>query len=185
MIKRIHQFFPLSLLALTLLISGCGFHVRGSNELNQSIDELYISGKYRDDTLAKKVLQLATDNGATVTVNSAWTIDIISESYNERRLTSTQSVSQDEFMLSLHVSFNLIHSSENDDMTYGPITIKRESIFQGDENQTASKDNEKRLLLTELQQRLAMAILRQTQIIAANPPKCDCHHENQIPAISQ
>ncbi|NRB38762.1 MAG: hypothetical protein HRU20_09895 [Pseudomonadales bacterium] len=170
---------------LCAVITGCGFQLKGANTIEGALSQVSITGKdsYGDTGIAVK--QAAERNAMELNAQAPWTIDLRSERISERRLTSTQSVSQDEFMLALEVTFFLHHRDAENDMTYGPIRVKRETIFQGDETQAASKDNEKQLLFSELRQQIATQVLRQTQIISNNPPDCNCEHETEKPTASE
>ena len=186
MITAVKQLFSLLLLVITVTaVTGCGFHLKGNNSIYGEMTQLYITGKDSHGETGMTVKRTAESYGIDHKALSPWTLNLQSEFYRERRLTSTQSVTQDEFMLTLEVTFILIHRDSDNDMTYGPIKVKRETIFQGDESQAASKDNEKKLLLSELRQQIANQILRQAQIVSTNPPDCNCDNETESPATSQ
>ena len=175
----------LALLLLCAVVTSCGFHLKGNNSIVGTLKEIHLSGKHSHGDTAMAIKTQAQKNGIALNSKATWTIMLEQESNNERRLTSTQSVSLDEFMLSLDVTFYLSEQSAQSDKTYGPIKIRRETIFQGDEKQAASKDNEKQLLLAELREQIANQILRQAQIISNNPPDCNCENETQSPTASQ
>ena len=180
--QRVTALFMVIMLSI---MTGCGFQLRGSDSIEGELEQLHIIGKDSHGETGKMVKRTAEAYGIDLTPQSPWTVDLESEQYRERRLTSTQSVTQDEFMLSLELTFKLIHQDADNDTSYGPIKVKREAIFQGDENQAASKDNEKQLLLSELRQQIANQVLRQTFIVSNNPPDCDCEHETESTTVSQ
>lgn len=175
----------LALLLLCAVVTSCGFHLKGNDSIVGTLKDIHISGKHSNGQTSMAIKQQAQKNGIALNSKADWSIILAQESSKERRLTSTQSVSQDEFMLSLDVTFYLHHQNAENEKNYGPIKVRRENIFQGDEKQAASKDNEKQLLLAELREQIANQILRQAQIISNNPPDCNCENENQSPTASQ
>lgn len=174
------------LIILISYLSACGFHLRGNNELAGSLEAFYLTGEKNYGDTAAEIIRAAEQNNIKYDSQAEWTVDILNEDLEQRRMTSTQSVSNDEFLISLTINFNLIHRNTNNDMTYGPINVRRETIFQGNEDQAASKDNERNLLISELRQQVALQVLRQTQIISSNPPECgDCSDEAESTTISE
>lgn len=174
------------LIILISSISACGFQLRGNNELSGSLEAFYLSGVKNYGDTAAEIIRTAEQNNISYDNQAEWTVHILDEYLDQRRMTSTQSVSNDEFLLSLTLRFNLIHRDADNDMTYGPINVRRETIFQGNEDQAASKDNERNLLISELRQQVALQILRQTQIISSNPPECgECSNEAESTTASE
>ena len=178
---------PFMLLSLMIsVLTGCGFYLKGMNAAQTSnISELALGGAVKSSDLGLALQQQIQINAWSLSDQAPFKIDVISEDFDERRLTASQSVSQDEFTLTLTVRFILMHRLAEKDQSYGPITVLADTIFQGDETQIVSKDNEKNRLKNELRQQVAEQILHQVDIIALNPPACDCDHEDQSPAISQ
>ena len=155
------------ILSICLLVS-CGFHLRGdSASLQGSLTSLAIKGKQSEITA--EIKQLAERSKITIAPSAKWSIVILDEKSQSRRLSSTQSLSTDEFKITITVQYNIQHN----DQIYGPINISRDAIFQDDQDQAASKSNEASIIKSELRQLLAAQILRRTQLISTNPPDCE------------
>jgi outer membrane lipopolysaccharide assembly protein LptE/RlpB len=162
----------LILLFLVMMISACGFHLRG-HEDHQSLKpltELHIKGVNRFDDIAANVKQLAKAYNISLTPQSAWSITLDDEELETWQASTTQSVSTSEYYLRLHVNLHIHHK----DITYQPIHLYEQAMFQDNADESSSKNNEQDILIAELRQKLAKDVLRRVQYIANNPPECDC-----------
>ncbi len=176
----------LHLLFVTLslaFLASCGFYLKGSEATHRSgINELALVGAYQSSDLGSAIKQQAQINAWSLKEQAAFSINVLTETFEERRLTASQSVSQDEFTLMMTVTFDVYYRTSEHEQTYGPVTVFVDALFQADETRAISKDNEKTRLKRELRQKIAQKMLQQLDLIALSPPICDCEDEDQSPA---
>lgn len=168
------------ILLLGLLLSSCGFHLRGykPNDRNISLSALHIRGMNRYDDIAAELRQLAGARNIKLIPEAEWQISLEDEEIETWQASTTQSLTTSEFYLRLHTTLNIHHK----DITYKPIHLMEEAIFQDAVDATSSKNNEKEIIIAELRQKLAENILLQVEHIASNPPDCDCDEPEPDPA---
>lgn len=157
---------------LTLLLSACGFHLRGHRPDNgeQALTSLHIKGMNRFDDIAANIRQLAKVRDIKITPEAEWAISLSNEEREDWQASITQSQTTREYYLRLYVTLNIYHK----DITYNPIQLMEEGMFQDNADASSSKHNEKDIIIAELRQKLAEDILRRVEHIAQNPPDCDC-----------
>jgi outer membrane lipopolysaccharide assembly protein LptE/RlpB len=163
------------------MLSGCGFHLKGykNQDAATALTSLHIRGINRYDDIAANVRQLAESRDITISPDAEWAISVNDEELERWQASTTQSASTREFFLRLQVTLQIHHK----DITYQPIELAAESIFQDTADATASKKNEQEIILAELRQKLAEDILQRVQVIANNPPDCEC--DEPEPATAQ
>ncbi len=158
-----------SLIVLTL--SACGFQLKGHkpDDTQIHLTTLNIRGINRYDDIAAYVKQLAESRDIKISPDAEWAISINDEELEQWQASTTQSASTREFFLRLHVTLLLHHN----DITYQPIELIEESIFQDNADASGSKSNEQEIILRELRQKLAEDVLQRIEVIANNPPECE------------
>jgi outer membrane lipopolysaccharide assembly protein LptE/RlpB len=182
----------------TSLLSGCGFHLRGQanptpseaiaadreNQQPQRLEQFILQS-------GNKKLKQAITNAASLqniqvlgntyskvsdksndksSENTGWQLSINKVERDSIRVSSTQSVSTDQFRLKLSVNYTLSYNGN----ALKPQNITRQSIFQNDSDQALSKSYEKETIYNELNQQIAAALVQQLQSLSLNPPSCDC-----------
>ena len=157
-------------------LAACGFHLRGNTvDTPNRLTALTLKGDNRYDNIAADIQQLAHQYGVATDSNDAlWSLTIVDEDLQQQRISATQSVTNDEFLLKLTVHYRLEYQGQ----PLEPQSLSREMLFQDDQDTSASKDNEQQLIVQELRQQLAEQLWRQIQIIAANPPECNDEAES-------
>ena len=158
---------------LTLLLSACGFHLRGARPQDNDVTlhQLNIKGINRYDDIAANVRQLATVHNIELTSDAEWSILLGEEELENWQASTPQSMTTAERYIRLHVTLTILHKN----VAYKPIKLMEETIFQDNANASSSKNNERELIIAELRKKLAQDILRRVEHIASNPPDCDCN----------
>lgn len=151
----------LALLSLVLLMSSCGFHLRGVSQLPTELAPLLIQGDSGSLLVASLNQQLKSGDIAITEVASEANYRlIIGEQRSDRRTLSLGSDNRAaEYQLVESVSFELRDRQGN--VVIGPRDISERRILSNDPNNTVSKSNEEALLRREMQRALAVKLLRQ------------------------
>lgn len=157
----------LMLSALILLLSACGWHLRGTNQADLNVDSVYITA---DRGLSDFVIELKR----ALAVNQVSTPDLASNAdysialSNEKKTRRAVSVGNDalvtEYELSLSIDY-LITSKQGDLLV--PVT-KAEVIrsYEFDRNAMVAKSEEENLIKAEMQNTLIQQILRQLRFVS-------------------
>jgi LPS-assembly lipoprotein len=158
-----------ALLLLGLVVSGCGFHLRGSGEsaaLPASLQTLELSSADPGNGVMRSLRTRLRSNGVTVATTSQPAtpeLNLGAEQVQERIISLNSSARAGEYSLTLQVSFQLI---EGGSVILGPETVTEEQIYLADPDNAIAKSEEAELILGEMRNALADQIIRQLASLA-------------------
>ena len=154
-LKRIVPFF----LLYFLMISSCGFHLRGNIALPEIYQSIYIDNK-TDSTIGARLKETLIENNVKL-VNAAElassTIRILSRNI-ERRAIAVRGKEIKEYEIQLSISFSLHESDGKQRGEQQTIATSRRYSFNND--QVLGSTNEEQILLNEMNIDIVNKILR-------------------------
>ncbi|MCP4702939.1 MAG: hypothetical protein GY862_39670 [Gammaproteobacteria bacterium] len=159
----------LAVLLACLLISACGFHLRGAVDLPESLASVYIQAD-KKGFLAGTVQRALRERGVNIaeTIEKAGIVVALRDEKTERRVLSVSAVSgkQEEVELNQHVDLEVFKPD-------GTVLLKKRRLslvrdFTYDETAVLAKDTEERILREELRRDLAIQILYSLEALANN-----------------
>lgn len=146
----------LTLLITTLLLSACGFQLRGTLPVSPALTRLAITG----DNLAYNRLLAKTlgSSGIQITDSAPYRIRVLAVTRNSRQPTRS-SASLDEKLLQLSVRYRL----ETDDnlALFEPVELSTERYIAQNKNLGNAAQSEIRLVFQELTEELTVRTLKQ------------------------
>ena len=151
--------FVLIFLLVSSLVSGCGFHLRGSINLPASIHTVAVSSpdvKLKDDLISS----LEANNVNTVsspTANSAH-VEISNADFRREVRTIDDRGKSTGYVLILRVSYKVLDSAGKELVKPSIATARRDYNF--DDEQLLSATREEELLRDEMREDAAQNILR-------------------------
>ncbi|MGV7210869.1 LPS assembly lipoprotein LptE [Oxalobacteraceae bacterium A2-2] len=162
-----------ALLALALLLSACGFHLRGQGgSYLLPFPTMYV-GLPDGSPLAVELKRNIRANGGTTVVNKAAGADGIIEVLTDPEKTRSKSIlSLDkngrvrEYLLSYNIVFRVIDSQNNELLAPTRITLTRPITFN--ETQLLAKEQEEAQLYKDMRTDLVQQMMRR---LAALKPK--------------
>lgn len=140
----------LILLMAVLLLSGCGFHMRGPTNL--PFDSLYVQAPVASQfavQLKREVRGSSQTRIADNPKNAAATLQILNEAREKRILSLSVGGRVSEFELIYRVSYRLLDSKNIAMIPAGDIVIRRSFAFN--DQQVLSKESEEALLYSDMQ----------------------------------
>ncbi|MBC7416423.1 MAG: hypothetical protein H7327_15985 [Herminiimonas sp.] len=151
----------------TLGLSGCGFHLRGSNgEANLPFKTLYL-GISESSPLGSELKRNIRANGGTQIVTDVKDADARLEIMSETREKVVQSLNSQgrirQYTLFYRVTFRVKGNGDTDLLPPTPIVLKRDISFN--ESQVLAKEAEDALLYRDMQTDLVQQILRRLAAI--------------------
>ena len=154
------KIYPITVLSLFMLLSACGFQLRGYYVLPKNVDTIYITGnvsyaamrQFRNSFERSGVKVVSSPDRAGATL-------IIHEEKNDRRVLSvgsTAKVSEYEIIYSMEYSFRL---GQQKNLIDHQLVVQRRD-FSFNENEVLSKEREEQILRGEMQREAIANILR-------------------------
>lgn len=156
-------------LTATLLVSSCGFHLRGAYQVPEALRSVHLSSEIPSspimNNLRRNMLSSGVEIAATDT-DAPYTLHLSNERSEKRSISVDSLAAAAEFQLRQFISYEL--RDANDRLILGPYELITERNFQNDINNVVGKRDEERLIREEMQVQLALQIMRRYQAIDAN-----------------
>jgi len=152
----------LLLTACCTALVACGFQMRGSADLPESIQTIYIQGINPRNDFGLELRTALTRNGVRVLTEyeEGAALLTVLENNLERRVLSVNPVTAkvSEYELTLEVRFDLTDGQQNRLLQNEYFELQRDYLFDAD--QVLGREAEERLLLDEMYKQLSQTIIR-------------------------
>jgi len=157
------------ILMLALLLSACGYHLRGALHLPAGLKNVYLEGGSAE---LRGQFKRAMDISSVPLASSPETAGIIVKIFNEdnqRRVLSLGSGgTANDFELSYRFDYELVDAKNKVLSARQPIEIKRE--YYNDQLAVIAKDNEETIIRNEMYQQAVRTIVNRARVaLEANP----------------
>lgn len=151
-------------LILSLTLSDCGFHLRGSLDfqLPEGVEPIFIGSSNANNQLHNELQKLLKAYQVRLTENiteANHQLTILEQKTDRRTASIGRGARAAEIQVTNIVSFQLVDKQGN--MILGPITLTERRILQNNPNNVASTRSEEALLQREMLTNLASKIARQ------------------------
>ncbi len=144
-----------------IVLAGCGFHLRGSANLVDSLKVMYVQGVNLKQGLGLALKRNLTSNDVLVLASyqaDSAVLTIIENKVERRVLSVGSDAKVSEYELFGTVKFNI--SDKNGQLLAENQNVEARRDYQFDQDQVLGKEEEERLLREELNQQLAQSIVR-------------------------
>lgn len=144
--------------ALTAMISACGFHLRGAQEVSEDKRQVTLITGNADQQLIRGLRRDMKFNGITEASDAPYQLQIVNQRYHRRAATISRNSDVDEYEISLTVTM-LVADNQGKPLT-SDIRIQRERIYSYDKNAAAASSEQEALLKRELYNSVVQSMLR-------------------------
>ena len=159
-------------LIMCLLITGCGFHLRGSLDIPESLKTVYISPYEPYEPFQAELRCRLLDNNVKILnsrENNVTVLEVSRPNTNEEALAFSSSGEVQRFRLILSVSYSYLPSGDNAKRIHRTITRTRE--LNRTNNMLLSNEGEIQIVKRDLLNEAVTELLRQ---ITARPSESTC-----------
>jgi len=146
---------------LFVALAGCGFHLRGSATLPNSLKTMYVQGVNLQQGLGLELKRGLTRNGVMVVNHyqeGSAVLTLLDNQFERRVLSVGSDAKVSEYGLHGWVSFKVSDGKGRVISDVQKVEAQRD--YQFDQDQVLGKDDEERLLREQLNQQLVQSILR-------------------------
>lgn len=154
-------------LLISILITSCGFHLRGNQDLSSVLPEVQIQGTSIHSDLGRELNNTLTNAKVSVLDESNVLLSITKDSFSKRVLSLDSAGRANQYELNYQLSFSLvkkIKSGSEDKITVKDlvplqtITQKREYLF--DSNLVLAKADEEAQLNNDMRKAAMLQLVR-------------------------
>ena len=159
----------LLLLMLTLLLAGCGFHLRGQGEYRLPFKTLHIQSANDYSPFIgelKRALQVAGVQLANLPENAQLTLHIVSETSGKQILSLSGAGRVREYQLRFGISFRAFDQAQQEWLPAAEILLLRNLSY--DDAQILAKEQEDALLYQNMRSDAVQQLMR--RLNNAKPP---------------
>lgn len=155
-------------LLFTLLLSACGFHLRGQAPM--PFGSMYIQSANGNAPLVTELKHALAANGVQIADSSdqaELTLHIVSDVMDKQILSLSGSGHVLEYQLNYHISLRAFGPNQQDWIAPAEITLQRD--FPYDDTQILAKAQEEALLYRSMRSDVVQQVLR--RLVHAKPPQ--------------
>jgi LPS-assembly lipoprotein len=151
------QFIGCIMIGFSLILSGCGFHLRGTGVDNVVLEQLQLSARNSYGQLYRDVRQALEVDGVEITDTAPFHLQLLDEQEKKTAVTYTSRATPAEFELETSLTFQI--SNDGDRPLVGPITLTAQRIFVNDADNLTGTSEEEDLLRKEMHADLTRQLL--------------------------
>lgn len=158
----------LGVIALSVLLGGCGFQLRGSADIPPEWLELNLASASPNSELSNAINNGFTANGVNWLERSDanYVLEVGPEQYQRRNLTVGANARASEYELEMTTTLRITDTRGQELMPQTELTVFK--IITSDLNNITGKVEETRLLKQEMRQELVQQMLRRVRFLASS-----------------
>ena len=149
-------------LSMALVLSACGFHLRGTGSFDFGLKELRFTSADRLAPLAKTLQERLQSQGVELTNSADYSLYLGREEQSSRTISFTAGTRSSERMLTSSVDYE-IRSGQLPALIKGQAEVQRALAFN--QNHVSASSEEARMLRDEMRNELVMQLMLRLQAI--------------------
>ena len=154
------------ILSLALILSACGYHLRGALELPGNMKNIYVEGGSAPlHDQFQQIVKSSSTQLSSSRKGAGLIIKIYDEDFSRRSLSLSSRGKSNEFELYYHFDYELVDAGGNKMTDRQTVEIRRE--YYNDQSVVIAKDNEETVIRGEMYQQAVYAIFNRARIVLA------------------
>ena len=149
---------------MALLLSACGYHLRGALELPANMKNVYVEGG--SGPLLEQFKQVMKSSSAQLADSrkgAGIVIKISNEDFNRRVLSLSTRGKSNEFELVYRLDYEFANASDALLMARQSVEVRRE--YYNDQQFMIAKDNEEAVIRNEMYQQAVQTIVNRARVV--------------------
>ncbi|MEX2488039.1 MAG: LPS assembly lipoprotein LptE [Pseudomonadales bacterium] len=147
-------------IVLLSLVSGCGFHLRGSQGMDLGVERIHVAGTDRHGEFVRELRRSLEVRDTTVVTGgeeAPYSLRVMGENTTRRSVATTSDITVSEYELRMTVEFELLDASGQ--QLIEPMEIVAERIYVFDRQSLAGSSQEEDLLKEEMRRDLVRQMI--------------------------
>lgn len=156
-----------AVLGAGLLLSACGFQLRGTGVDSIRLDALHVSTEDQHSPVRQQLVQSLHNSGVSVSAGAPYVLQLLNEQSSRRALSYARRSIPSEYELTQQLSYQI--SNRAGQPLHGPETLTTRRIYVADQDNLLASSEEEAQLQREMRQDLVRQLmLRLSNISAAD-----------------
>ena len=164
-LQRPRHLLSCTILGASLLLSACGFHLRGSGVDSIKLDELHVSAQDRHSQTHRQVVDALENSGVTVRSSAPYHLQLLDEPRQRRAVSHSRGSTSAEYELSHHLSYQISNTAGQ--ALIGPETLSTFRAYVSDRDNLVGSSEEEALLQREMRQDLTRQLILRLSRLSA------------------
>lgn len=152
---------PLFALLASLLLSACGFKLRGLYEVPEALRQVALVTTSQPGQIEPELRRALEINGIDITASARYRLELLEERHSRRTATLTGRADADEYELRSSVRFRVLDRRRDDLELIPARTLSTERVYSNDQGNITASASQESLIRQQMQQDLAQQIVRQ------------------------
>ncbi|TKA90708.1 LPS assembly lipoprotein LptE [Halopseudomonas bauzanensis] len=165
-LQRPRHLLSCAVLGASLLLSACGFHLRGTGVDNVKLEELNVTARNSYGPTYQSVLEALQVNGVDVRSSAPYHLQLLNENQERRAVTYTYRATPAEYELTSELTFQI--SDRQGRPLIGPETFTTYRVYVNDKDNLIGTSEEEALLHREMRQDLTRQLMFRLSSISAS-----------------
>lgn len=153
----------LMVVGLALLLSACGFQLRGTGEEQFALHELNVSARNAYGPTVKEVRRALEARGVKISANAPYHLLLVDEREQPRTVAYTRAGRSSEFELTQVLSYQILSA---DNLPLLNNSIEAQNIYVQDNNNLIGSGQEAEQVRKEMRHDLVQQLVQQLQVIS-------------------
>ncbi len=156
-LKRPRQLLGCAVLGAGLLLSACGFQLRGTGVDNISLEEIRLTSNQLNNPTFDQLLSALQSEGVRVTDVADYHLQLIEDRHEQVALSYTGRASAAEVELRQHLTFRIMDTQGR--VLIGPETLSTQRVYINDRDNIVGTGEEQELLRREMRRDMVRQVL--------------------------
>lgn len=158
-----------SILLTTLLLTACGWHLRGTIDLPANLNSIYVASNDSYSTLSRDLGKAITGNGIALAKSpkeADFTITLLDEREKRRAVSLGGNALAAEYEITVEADYRI---ERRDALALSQETARAARSYDYNRNEVLGKNEEENIIREELRGELIQHILRRLLFLASQP----------------
>ncbi len=152
------------LLSAIFLLTACGYHMRGSIELPESLQKMYVQGASKE--LSEAIKQAFRSTSGELVKNAAdagMILSVIDEDYQRRTVAISSAGYSNEYELTYRLVFDLIDKNGKELVSAQRVEVSQAYFNQQSSTTVLGKENEEQVIRKELYLKAVRSVIQRAR----------------------
>jgi LPS-assembly lipoprotein len=149
---------------MALLVSGCGYHLRGAFSLPKELQSIYLEGaSSRLRSQFNEVLKSSSGQLTSTPKGAGIVVKIYNENQSRRVLSLSSRGKSNEFELEHRLEYELSNAQDQVLLPREPVNVRR--AYYNDQQDIIAKDNEENVISNEMTKQIVRTIMNRARAV--------------------
>ncbi|GAA0791422.1 LPS assembly lipoprotein LptE [Marinobacterium sediminicola] len=158
---RKHLTLPLFALLMSVMLSACGFKLRGLYDVPEALRQVALVTASQPSQIEPELRRALEINGIDISTSARYQLEVLQERHNRRTATLTGDADASEYELRSEVSFRVIDRQRDNLALMPERTITIERVYSNEASNITASASHENLIRHQMQQDMAQQIVRQ------------------------